>query len=185
MAKVQAPLKLEPETLGWIDEYVKSRGVTRQVWLESAVSSYVEECLRGVPEFSAAVRRQLYARGEELGVGDCPRRGEGLGHVWRSPREDPVRPCRFCGLAGRGPGGHFEQVVAERSDVFSRLVVPMESGTGSEGKAHPKGLTPEQQVRAKAVVADKRRRDREAVDAGVARPGQVAGVKAAGKREVS
>lgn len=178
MAKVQAPLKLEPETLAWIDGYVKDRGVTRQVWLESAVASYVEDCLRGVPEFQAAVRRQLYSSDEVLGVGDCPRRGEALGHVWRPVSEDPARPCKFCGIAGRGPGGSLEVVSRERGDVFARLVTPMVSGSGDPAKAYPKGMSADAAARVDAIVGDKRRRDREAVEAGTARPGQVAGVKA-------
>ncbi len=130
-AKIPVAVRLDPALVEWADGYAAERGVSRQVVLESAIESFVDECERGVPELRAAVRRQLYSREEVQGVGDCPRRGEALGHVWRSPLEDPVRSCRFCGLAGRGPGGSLDVATLERVDLFDRLVAP----ASSHGKA--------------------------------------------------
>jgi hypothetical protein len=108
--------------------------------------------------------------------------------VWRPASEDPSRPCKFCGLAGRQSRpasdvrvekteNHLSTATAERSEIFSRLAAPMQSGTGDPAKAWPKGLTPEQQARADAVVADKKRRDAVARESGVGRPGQLRGKK--------
>jgi hypothetical protein len=115
--------------------------VSRQVLLESAIDSFVGDCERGVPELRAALKRQsAVAAGVEAGVGDCPRREGALGHVFRPPSEDPVRPCRFCGIKGRAcrpvgqpvdkAPGYLSEASSERSAVFSRLHAPMTSGSG-------------------------------------------------------
>lgn len=120
----------------------------------------------------------------EQGVGDCPKRPDGLGHMWASWRVDPFRSCEFCGTHGREPalnfdgqgmkpnqgGGYFARVTAMRSDFFSGLKAPMENGTGKAPAAAPSG-------RAAEIVADKKRRDAEAVANGTARPGQIAGAR--------
>jgi hypothetical protein len=105
------------------------------------------------------------------GVGECPDRPEGLGHVWAGPKasKDESNPCVFCGTSGRA---FFQKWSASRSLALMDVKLPMDPGTGK-----PRVLTAEQQARADAVVVDKKRRDAEAVANGTARPGQVAGVK--------
>jgi hypothetical protein len=188
MAKVVS-LRLPDDLLEWADEYAKQRSVNRTDLLVEGLRSFKEDCERGVPEIRAAIERQSSLSGRKLtalqGVGDCPDRPGELGHVWKSPREDPERPCVYCGLRGRlsRPIGveveehpnFLDQVTRERTEVFSGLAAPMSSGTGK-----PRDLPPEMQARADAVVEDKKRRDAEAVANGTARPGQIAGAK--GKR---
>lgn len=141
MAKLPVAVRLDPALVEWLDGYAEKRGVSRQVLLESAIDSFVDDAERGVPELRAALKRQsAVAAGEEAGVGDCPRRSGALGHVFRPATEDPVRPCRFCGLAGRleRPVGktlvdapnHLSAASAERSALFSRLHPAMVSGAG-------------------------------------------------------
>lgn len=50
MAKVPIALRLQPETLDWLDGYARSRGSSRQVILEAAVESLREDVLGGVPD---------------------------------------------------------------------------------------------------------------------------------------
>jgi hypothetical protein len=120
----------------------------------------------------------------EIGVGDCPERPEGFGHIWKSWRDDSRKSCRFCGRPGRdnspidGPketGGYFAMATAGRTEIFSGLKAPMSSGDGKV-----KDLSEAQQAKVAEIVADKKRRDAEAVANGTARPGQIAGAK--GKR---
>lgn len=72
----------------------------------------------------------------EVGVGVCPERGEGLGHVWASWRVDPRKSCVFCARPGREnvfkgeSGGFFAEATAARAGVFQGLKPTMESGTG-------------------------------------------------------
>lgn len=63
------------------------------------------------------------------GLTDCER-GK---HDWVSWRVDERKPCRLCGLVGRGSrakdgsileGGFFEQQTAARSELFSNLRTP-------------------------------------------------------------
>ncbi len=184
MAKVPVAVRLTPELVEWADEYARERTlvareagelakgekISRQQVLESAVEAFRDDCLAGVPELRAAVRRQSSVRGEDEGVGVCPNRSGELGHVWESWKVDPAKPCRFCGLSGRA---FFHAASAERTDVFSRLVAsPVLTG---------KPLSAEQEALAARIVEDKRRRDRDAVESGVARPGQVTGARAAKK----
>jgi hypothetical protein len=113
----------------------------------------------------------------DRGVGVCPDRPEGFGHVWAGVKAsgDGRNPCRFCGYPGRGSAlkgesGFFQEATAARTLVG--VVVPMESGTG---KAEKVKHTPEQEALVAEIIADKKRRDAEAVASGSARPGQVAG----------
>jgi hypothetical protein len=113
---------------------------------------------------------------EPLGVGDCPKRPEGFGHIWKSWKVDPRKSCEFCGRPGRDnlllgeSGGFFAEATDARYEVFAGLAAPMQSGTGK-----PRELTAEQQARVDVIIADKKRRDAEAVANGTARPGQIAG----------
>jgi hypothetical protein len=72
----------------------------------------------------------------ELGVGDCPERPEGFGHIWKSWMDDPRKSCRFCGRPGRDnkelneSGGYFAEATAARGERFSGLKAPMQNGTG-------------------------------------------------------
>lgn len=63
MAKVAIALRLTPEALAWVDGYAKTRKVSRQVVLESAVAEFQEACGGGVPDLvptdSSASRREL------------------------------------------------------------------------------------------------------------------------------
>lgn len=70
----------------------------------------------------------------EVGVGQCPERSQGLGHVWAGALAsgDRNNPCRFCGFAGRQ---FFAEATAARAERFSRLKAPMQSGTGDPKKA--------------------------------------------------
>jgi hypothetical protein len=180
MTKVLS-LRVADDLAEWADVYAKQRGVTRQALLEEGLRSFQEDCENGVPEIRAAVKRQVGQADEAAGVGDCPKRGPLLGHIWKSRQEDPDKACKFCGLKGRQEAvkgetneSYLSRFTAERTEVFSRLDTrpAMTFGTGK-----PRELTPEQQARAAAIVEDKKRRDAEAVASGSARPGQVAGVK--------
>jgi len=118
-----------------------------------------------------------------VGVGKCPKRIEGLGHVWKSPHVDSRRSCEFCGRPGRDgvneTGGYFAKATMGRHDVFANLKAPMESGSHDPVKAHPKGMPPAVAAKVAEIIADKKRRDAEAVANGTARPGQIAGAKGA------
>jgi predicted transcriptional regulator len=163
----------------WADEYAKSRGVTRQALIEGALASFKEDCEAGVPEIRQMARRQSSVRDQVLealqGVGDCPERPGELGHIWESPRVNPERPCKFCGLRGRlsRPLGqaveekpnYLDEATAERAELFSRLKAPMQNGTGDPKKAWSGGMPPEMAARAAEIVEDKRRRDREKASA--------------------
>jgi hypothetical protein len=123
MAKQAVALRLAPEVLEWADGYAEARGVSRQVVLESAVASFMDDCERGVPELRAAARAQSYSGRPEAGVGECPRsRG---GHVWETV--DGARRCKFCGKPGRE---HLAEFGAARAAFFSNLKPPMTSGSG-------------------------------------------------------
>lgn len=71
------------------------------------------------------------------GVGDCPKRDDGLGHVWSKWFDDPRKSCTFCGRPGRDnvtlgeTGGFFAEATHARMEVFDRLVAP----ASSHGKA--------------------------------------------------
>lgn len=112
----------------------------------------------------------------EVGVGQCPDRPAGMGHVWAGTKPenggDGTNPCVFCGTSGRV---FFKKWCRARAASFDGVRVPMESGTGNPAKAWPKGMPPEMAERVAAIVEDKKRRDAEAVANGTARPGQMAG----------
>lgn len=103
----------------------------------------------------------------ERGVGQCPDRPIGFGHVWAGAHAsgDASNPCRFCGTSGRV---FFQQATAAQADRVGQMNYRRE-------------LTPAQKQRAAEVVADKRRRDAEMVAEGTARPGQVAGAPKAAR----
>lgn len=127
-------LRVPDELAEWADSYAQSRGVTRQELLENAVRDFREDCESGVPELRARIRAVAdvaRTRPADEGVGDCPKREGRLGHVWSStkgdpldPKNPPLRPCKFCGTPGRGPGGFFEKATRDRAELFSRLVAP-------------------------------------------------------------
>jgi hypothetical protein len=90
----------------------------------------------------------------DVGVGVCPKRDEGLGHVWESWRVDPRKPCVFCGRPGRDnvfkgeSGGFFAEATAARSASFQALKPTMESGSGK-----PERVRQEMDRRAEGKVA--------------------------------
>ena len=132
MAKQVVTLRLDEELLGWANEYAERRGVPRTALLEEGLRSFREDCERGVPEIRAAAARQAahaHASAEQ-GVGQCPDRATGLGHVWAMDAER-VNRCRFCGMEGRT---FLESATAERAELFSRLRTP-ESVKGGKRRA--------------------------------------------------
>lgn len=118
---------------------------------------------------------------DEQGVGRCPKRAEGFGHVWVSWRVDPRRSCEFCGAPGRDnrtlgeTGGFFGRATMARYDMSGPLAAPMQNGLGKPEIAYPKGVPPAVAAKVAEIIADKKRRDAEAVASGTARPGQIAG----------
>lgn len=131
MASKVLSLRVEEELAAWAEEYAEARGVSKQELLAGALRSFREDCERGVPEIRARIAEQSSVNtSAEVGVGDCPERGEGLGHVWSSSREDSTRPCRFCGTLGRGrrnasgeivEPGYFDLATQARSDLYGEL----------------------------------------------------------------
>jgi hypothetical protein len=63
------------------------------------------------------------------GVGVCPGRAPGLGHVWAGAMAsgDRSNPCRYCGTSGRA---FFAEATGGRAASFQRVKPTMESGTG-------------------------------------------------------
>jgi predicted transcriptional regulator len=124
--------------LKWLDEYARERGTSRTALIETALAGFREDAERGVPELRRAAREQTYVRDKaaelEQGVGVCPKRAPGLGHVWAGVHAsgDSRNPCRFCGTPGRqardaqgrpvGEPGFFERATDGRSDVFKECV---------------------------------------------------------------
>jgi predicted transcriptional regulator len=139
MAKAHA-VRLDDETTEWLDRYAEERGTDKGTILRSAIESFRDDCERGVPELRRAAREQTYVRDKaaelEQGVGVCPKRAPGLGHVWAGVHAsgDSRNPCRFCGTPGRqardaqgrpvGEPGFFEKATDGRSDVFRQLRAP-------------------------------------------------------------
>jgi predicted transcriptional regulator len=166
MTKVLS-LRVPDDLAEWADSYAESRGVTRQALCEQALVAFKEDCEAGVPEIRARARAQsTISRPPEQGVGDCPKREGELGHIWANPRVDPRRRCVHCGTPGRGDdqkneGGHLKDATLSRTEFFSTLKVPMQSGTGDPKKAWPEGMPPAMAARAAEIRADKSRRDRE------------------------
>jgi hypothetical protein len=134
-------LRVPDDLAEWAEGYAKERGVTRQALIEGALVSFREDCEAGVPELRAAARRQSSVA-DDRGVGDCPERPDGFGHVWSSAKVDSTRPCRFCGALGRGrrnergevvEPGFFEGATSERALLYARLRAP-ESAHGRAKK---------------------------------------------------
>jgi hypothetical protein len=50
----------------------------------------------------------------------CPENPDG--HVWA--QQDDNRPCVYCGIVARGPGGFLEQATGARTEFFSTLKAP-------------------------------------------------------------
>jgi hypothetical protein len=161
--------RVPDELADWAEGYARERGVTRQALIEEAVRSLKEDAEGGVPDIRDRASRQVATPS-----GECPKNAEG--HVWASPREDPERPCVFCGLRGRltrpvgqateeRPNG-LDEATKDRTEFFSGLQVPMQSGTGDPRKAWPNGMPPAMAARAARIVEEKRARDAEARKAG-------------------
>lgn len=114
----------------------------------------------------------------EVGVGQCPERPDGFGHIWAGTKPEnggnSFNPCRFCDYSGRR---FFREAITERMERHGRLAVPMQSGTGSVSVAWPKGQPEAMAAKAAEIVADKKERDRIARESGVGRPGQLRGSK--------
>jgi hypothetical protein len=170
MAAKVVSLRLDEELLEWATDYARTRGVSRTDLLVEGLQSFREDCVAGVPEIRERARALSTVPTPPLdGVGVCPAREDGLGHVWRSPREDVMRPCVFgCGVNGREPEvqgrdsqGHLAEAGASRAEAFGAMRVPMENGTGKEEKAWPKGRSPERAERIARVQADIARADRD------------------------
>lgn len=53
MAKQAIALRLAPGVLAWVDTYARSRKVSRQVVLETAVEAFKDHCSGGVPDLVA------------------------------------------------------------------------------------------------------------------------------------
>jgi predicted transcriptional regulator len=141
MGAKMVSLRLDEELLEWADAYAKERGVSRTALLESALASFRVDAESGVPELREAARRQSSVE-DDRGVGDCPERPDGFGHVWSSAKVDSSRPCRFCGALGRGrrnergevvEPGFFEGATSERALLYARLRAP-ESAHGRAKK---------------------------------------------------
>lgn len=140
MGTKMVSLRLDEGLLEWATGYAETRGVSRSELLVQGLLSYKEDCESGVPEFREMAGRQAYAQAKadtEQGVGVCPDRPPGLGHVWAGsdPKKGggPRNPCRFCGTPGRGlrdetgkvvEDGYFERATADRTALFSRLRMP-------------------------------------------------------------
>jgi hypothetical protein len=120
-------LRVPDDLAEWAESYAEQRGVTRQALLEEGLRSFRDDCVRGVPEIRAAAQRQAAAAHTtpERGVGDCPERGDGLGHVWAGVKPEngggPENPCRFCGTSGRA---FFRAATQDRVELFSHLRAP-------------------------------------------------------------
>lgn len=103
----------------------------------------------------------------DRGVGECPKRDVGMGHVWKSWQVDPRRSCEFCGRPGRDnrdkneSGGFFAEATGARTAARALMQAPMESGTGDPRKAWPKGLPPLMTARAMQVREDIAAADRD------------------------
>lgn len=121
MARQVVSLRLDEELLGWATAYAAQRGVSRTELLETGLRSFRVDCDRGVPEFrERAARQAALAHSEPTGVGQCPDRPEGLGHVWKMG-EDRVNRCSYCGHLGRE---FLERATKDRTELFSRLRTP-------------------------------------------------------------
>jgi hypothetical protein len=61
----------------------------------------------------------------QRGVGQCPERPRGLGHVWAGTKAenggDESNPCRFCRYSGRR---FFREATLDRYELHARLLHP-------------------------------------------------------------
>lgn len=74
-------------------------------------------------------------------------------NVWPGEREHTLLPAA---------GQVAPQGGAARTEFFSRLRIPMQSGTGDPKKAWPNGMPPEMAARRDAIMEDVVRRQRAA-----------------------
>ena len=123
MGAKMVSLRLDEELLAWATEYAEAHGVSRTDLLASALDSFRDDCERGVPEMRRAAREQssVLKYSPERGVGRCPEREEGMGHVWESHKVHPQRPCKFCGYEGRK---YFDMATRARAELFQHLRQP-------------------------------------------------------------
>lgn len=105
--------------------------------------------------------REINGHGQPLDVAlaDAARRAREK--QWKGEREHTSLPA--AGFVAP-PGG------AERVEFFSRLHVPMQSGTGDPKKAWPNGMPAAMAAKAAEIVAGKKVRDAEARESGARRP---------------
>lgn len=59
----------------------------------------------------------------DVGVGQCPERAEGLGHVWAGANAsgDAANPCVFCKTSGRK---FFAEATKARAKLFAGIRAP-------------------------------------------------------------
>jgi hypothetical protein len=138
MGKERVDLRLDEQSLAWLDKYAAERGTTRTALIETAISNLADDAERGVPEIRRRIKEQAAneTADAEQGVGACPSRLPGLGHIWAGPKAsgDQRNPCKFCGAPGRqkrdaagkpmGEEGYFERATRERVELFSTLMQP-------------------------------------------------------------
>jgi predicted transcriptional regulator len=138
MATKGISVRLDDEVLAWLDRYAAERGTTRTALLETAIANFADDAERGVPELRRRLKEQAAndVADAEQGVGVCPKRLPGLGHVWSGVKAsgDGTNPCLFCGAPGRqardkegrpvGPEGSFERATRERGEMFAMLAQP-------------------------------------------------------------
>lgn len=109
----------------WVEEYAVSRGVDIATVLRSAVEAFKEDTESGVPDLKRMARSQARNTSPtiEQGVGVCPKRLPGLGHVWAGVKAsgDSQNPCKHCGTSGRA---FFKAATSERAALFSSLRQP-------------------------------------------------------------
>lgn len=153
MSKVYG-LRLGDEDGAWLEQHALSTGVDNAAVLRDAYAEYRLRRESGEPSprdvLKEALRVQSSVKADARsvtlealkGVGDCLKRPGELGHIWKSPKEDPLRSCVFCGLHGREPagegenegGGFFAEATGQRAELFSALQAPMVSGSGKSEK---------------------------------------------------
>lgn len=130
MAKKVVSLRLDEGLLARADAEAGRQGVARTDLLESGLRAYLDDCEAGVYEVRERARRQvaLEHAGPARGVGVCPSREGGLGHVWSMDSKSLGKVCEFCGLAGRE---FLAAATADRAALFARLRAPL----SAHGKA--------------------------------------------------
>src|SRR3954463_3613692 len=113
-------LRLPDELADWAEGYAVSRGVTKTELLVEGLESFKRDCESGGPELKRMARSQASNSVPtiEQGVGVCPKRLPGLGHVWAGVKAsgDSQNPCKHCGTSGRA---FFKAATSERAALFS------------------------------------------------------------------